>query len=181
MPDKPTWYAELPRILAQLRSLPQPWVDRSLVEQLLEVGRRRAQQILAPCATRRVGASVVADRDGFIEYLERLAAGEAAYYEGRRRLRLAKALAEMDSAWREQPRLLVEAPARAAGQALASLPEGITLAPGEISLRFRNTGEALEKLLALAMAIGRDPERFRQAVDLPTPADHGRAGQAGVS
>jgi hypothetical protein len=49
-------------------------------------------------------------------------------------------------------------------QVLANLPAGVTLDPGEITVRFTTPQEALEKLLALAMAIGNEWGRFEQAV-----------------
>lgn len=57
MPAKPVWYSKLDEILRDLRSLPRPFVDRETVEQLLGVGRRRAQQIMAPCISDRIGSS----------------------------------------------------------------------------------------------------------------------------
>src|SRR5688500_4263334 len=56
MPDKPTWFGRLDDVISALEALPSPWVDRPTLELLLGVGRR-AQQILAPCVTHRVGAN----------------------------------------------------------------------------------------------------------------------------
>jgi hypothetical protein len=165
MPDKPLWYGHLEEAVAQLRSLPHTWVDRATVEQLLGVGRRRAQQILAPCVTCHIGASAVADRDRLIEHLERLAGGETAYYERRRRRRLAMRLEALHRTLVEQPRLLVEAPATIAGQRFESLPTGIAVQPGRITISFGTAREALEKLLALAMAAGNDLDGFERLVD----------------
>ena len=44
-------------MIAQLEALPYPWVDRATLQQLLGVGRRRAQQILQPVVTHQVGAN----------------------------------------------------------------------------------------------------------------------------
>jgi hypothetical protein len=52
-------------------------------------------------------------------------------------------------------------------QRIAGLPEGVTLKPGEITVRFSNAQEALEKLLALAMAAGNEYEDFAAAIQLP--------------
>ena len=53
MPAKPLWYSRIHEIVRELDALPRPFVDRATVEFLLGVGRRRAQQILAPCITER--------------------------------------------------------------------------------------------------------------------------------
>lgn len=157
MPDKPTWYAHLDHVIAELDRQPWPWVDRETLQSLLGVGPRRAQQILRPCVVRQVGASAVADRHELIAHLRRLAAGDQAHYERRRRQRLAEALSET--------RLPVEAPASVLELQLADLPEGVALSPGAISITFASPSEALQKLLALAMAIGNNFPEFERITE----------------
>src|ERR1039457_3841297 len=98
MPDKPLWLDRLPEALRQLENGTEPWIDRPALESLLGVGRRRAQQLLAPLGTRRVGTSVVSQRADLIAYLKRIAAGEA-YYERRRCKGLWEQLAQARSEW----------------------------------------------------------------------------------
>jgi hypothetical protein len=160
MPDKPTWYGRLEEIIRELDALPYPWVDRATLESILEVGRRRAQQILQPCVTHQVGSNGLADRAALIAHLRSLAAREEAHYEKQRRRRLAAALDELRRASLSQPRVLVEAPLSVMSQELANLPDGVELGSGYVTLRFVSPQEALEKLLALAMAIGNDLENF---------------------
>ena len=69
MPDKPLWLDRLPEAVRQLELSTEPWVDRPALELLLGVGRRRAQQLLAPIAVRRVGTSVVAKSADLIAHL----------------------------------------------------------------------------------------------------------------
>jgi hypothetical protein len=166
MPDKPFWCGRLEEISQELGGLPEPWVDRSILEQALGIGRRRAQQILAPCVTRQIGRSGLARREAILEHLRRLAAGEREHYERRRQRRLAEYLEGLRQARLRLPLVLVEAPASVAGQKLDGLPVGVSVAPGPINVRFQTATEALEKLLALAMAIGNDRERFEQAVTI---------------
>jgi len=166
MSDKPFWCGRLEQIAQELSGLPEPWVDRSILEQALGIGKRRAQQILAPCVTRQIGRNGLARREAILEHLRRLSAGEQQHYERRRQRRLAEYLEGLRQARLRQPRVLVEAPASVLGQKLDGLPAGVTLAPGQITVRFQTVTEALEKLLALAMAIGNDRERFEQAVTI---------------
>jgi hypothetical protein len=166
MPDKPLWCARLEEIGQELGGLADPWVDRSILEQALGIGRRRAQQILAPCVTRQIGRNGLARREAVLEHLRRLSAGEQQHYEWRRRRRLAGYLEGLRQARLRQPPVLVEAPASVLGQKLDDLPGGVAVAPGQITVRFQTATEALEKLLALAMAIGNDRERFEQAVTI---------------
>ncbi len=167
MPRKPSWYNDLDAIIDALERFPRPVVDRATVEQLLGVGRRRAQQILAPCTTERIGANALADRRELITRLRRLAAGEEASYEQRRRQKVACAIDEFRRTRLEKPHLLVEAPARVVYQEFRDLPPGIELAPGAITIRFDHPEQALQKLLALAMAIGNDRNRFDRLTMLP--------------
>ena len=105
-----------------------------------------------------------------IAHLSALAAGEAAVYERRRRERLWEQLDRARREWEERPPVLVEAPRsevrRIERHGFAALPEGVELAPGSITVRFREPEEALRKLLALAMAIGQNRAAFEDRVML---------------
>lgn len=162
MPDKPTWIGRLDEVIAKLESIPYPWVDRPTLEHLLGIGRRRAQQILKPCVLHRVGTNGVADRSLLIEHLRRVAAGETTFYERQRRRKLAAELERCRRALLTQPRVLVEAPEEIVKQDFAGLPAGITLGPGHIHIDFHGSDQALGKLLALAMAIGNEPDLFER-------------------
>lgn len=172
MPDKPLWLTRLPEALDRLRQCSDPWVERGEVESLLGVGRRRAQQLLAPAAKRRVGTSMVADRGELIRHLECMAGGQTAYYEARRRERLSAHLTRARQQWIEHPRVLVEVPLtevrRIEVHDFDGLPEGVELAPGSITVRFENPEEALRKLMALAMAIGHNQDAFEKRVSRRT-------------
>lgn len=156
VPRKPGWYGKLDGIVRELERLPRPFVDRAALEVLLGVGRRRAQQILAPCVTERVGSNGLADRHALIARLRQVAAGDDGYYEQRRRQRLAGILVRLRNERLERPQLLVEAPGAVVGQDFENLPAGIGFGPGRITVDFQEPPEALEKLLALAMAISND-------------------------
>lgn len=162
MPAKPVWYSHLDRILEELRSSPRPFVDRSTLEFLLGVGRRRAQQILAPCITDRVGANGLADRDALIDRLRRLAQGDDGFYEIERRRKVAGVLEKLRKDRLEQPQLLVEAPVQVLNQEFDDLPPGVSIETGRITVEFTEPQQALEKLLALAMAISNDFDRFER-------------------
>ena len=166
MPDKPLWCGHLEQISRELGDLPDPWVDCAILEHALGIGRRRAQQILAPCVTRQIGRNGLARREAILEHLRRLSAGEQQHYEQRRQRRLAEYLEGFRQATLTHPRVLVEAPTSVQSQKLEGLPDGVALAPGQITVGFQTATEALEKLLALAMAIGNDRERFEQAVTI---------------
>jgi hypothetical protein len=162
MPAKPLWYGKIKEIIRELEALPRPFVDRSTVEFLLSVGRRRAQQILAPCITDHVGSNGLASREVVIAHLRRLAGGDDGFYERQRRQKLAESLERFRKERLERPQLLVESPRQVLKQEFANLPEGVCLEPGRITLTFDEPRQALEKLLALAMAIGNDFALFEK-------------------
>jgi len=161
MPDKPLWYPRLRAAIEQIEALPSPWVDRAVLEFTLGVGRRRAQQILQPMVRRTVGKNGLADRDDVIRYLQGLADGEPASFEVERRTRLHTILEQLHRKQKESPRVLVEAPAAVVKQEFDSLPRGVHLSAGRIVIEgFVTPEEAKQKLLALIMAMGNDPDGF---------------------
>lgn len=173
VPAKPVWYSKIHDILGDLEAFPRPFVDRATVEFLLGVGRRRAQQIMAPCITDRVGANGLADRDALIAHLRRLAEGDDGAYEIQRRRKVAAILGQLRKERLERPQLLVEAPVQVLTQEFENLPEGVRLDPGRITVTFNEAQQALEKLLALAMAISNDFDRFESQVRSPrAPVGH---------
>jgi hypothetical protein len=160
MPDRPLWCGFLDEIIERLRALPDPWIDRSILQYYLGVGARRAQQILAPCVTRQLGANGLADRETVIVHLQRLAHGESAHFEQQRRRRLA---AQLDALHEERRKtVMVAAPTAVINQEFADLPEGVSIMPGRIVITFGGVTEALQKLLALAMAIRNDELLFER-------------------
>ena len=171
MPDKPLWLDRLPEALRQLENGTEPWIDRPALESLLGVGRRRAQQLLAPLAIRRVGTSVVASRADLMGHLKRIAAGEEAYYEERRRKQLSAHLAQAREEWVRQPPVWVDVSEaqrrRVEAHDFDGLPDGVELGPGTITVRFSRPDEALQKLMALAMAISQNRQAFDDRVDIP--------------
>ena len=157
MPDKPFWYNRLDDVIEQLEKLPDPFVDRATLEFVLGVGRRRAQQILQPLVRRTLGKNGLATKEDVIAHLRHLGAGEAAFFEKKRRQRLSAVLDQLHAEAR-QPRVLVEAPTAIVNQGLDYLPPGVHLAPGRIVIEaFQTPEEAQQKLLALAMAMANDP------------------------
>ena len=92
------------------------------------------------------------------------AEGDESYYERQRRRNVAEILAQLQKERLERPQLLVEAPVQVLTQEFVNLPAGVDLEPGRISLTFDQPQQALEKLLALALAISNDFERFERQV-----------------
>jgi hypothetical protein len=166
MPAKPVWISRIKEICDELEALPRPFVDRATIETVLQVGRRRAQQILAPCVSQRIGSSGVADRNAVIQRLRDIAAGNEEQYEIERRRKVAVVIERLRRERMERPQVLVEARVKVMTQQLRNLPPGVTIAPGRIIVEFTQAQQALEKLLALAMAVGNDYEAFESMAGL---------------
>lgn len=162
LPAKPRWYSRINDVIGELESLSRPFVNRATLEFLLGIGRRRAQQIMAPCISDRVGTNGLADRDALIAHLRHFAEGDDGYYERQRRRKVAEILVQLQKERLERPQLLVEAPVQIRSQKFDHLPEGVRLEPGRITVTFDQTQQALEKLLALAMAISNDFDLFER-------------------
>ena len=168
MPDKPFWYYRLDEVIGQLENPPHPFVDRATLEFVLGIGRRRAQQILQPLVRRTLGKNGLAPKEDVIAHLRNLAAGDRSYFEKQRRQRLHAILDELHRRTKEQPRVLVEAPTAVVNQELESLPPGVHLSPGRIQIDgFRTSEEAKQKLLALILAMGNDPDGFHTRITVP--------------
>lgn len=167
MPDKPIWYDRLEKAIEQIEALPYPWVDRPTIEFVLGVGRRRAQQILQPLLSHQVGRNGLAPRSRVIEHLRRLAADDPAYFERQRRRRFSNALQQLREEARTQPRVLVEAPTLIVNQEFDTLPPGVQVSPGRIVIEdFATPEQAMQKMLALVMAMGNDPLGFEARISI---------------
>jgi hypothetical protein len=160
MPDKPTWSGSIDNAIKNLASLPCSEVDSGMLAELLGLKRRRAQQILAPLVGRTVGRSSLIPKDAVIRHLRSRVSGDTEEAEKQRRARLRAKLAGA-----MQPKVLVEAPPAIVRQQLENLPAGVSLAPGRIVLEgFTTVEEAQQKILALIMALGNNPEGFAELV-----------------
>ncbi len=127
--------------------------------------RRRAQIILEPVTDKRtVGASVLVPKEAVIVRLREMVAGEGAKAEQERRARLV-AILEKVTDGSARAAVLVEAPVAIMRQELENLPPGVSLSPGRIVLEgFQTVEEAQQKILALIMALGNDPDGFAERV-----------------
>jgi hypothetical protein len=161
MPAKPEWLLRLPEIRAELEHLDVPVVDRSGIERIFGLKRRRAIELLHQFGGYQAGRSFLMDRARLLEALQSLESGEDYTAEKRRRERLG----DVVEASREHLILTrVEIPVHAAAMrpSLDRLAPGVLLMPGMLSIEFRHPVELLEKLYWLAQAISHDFERFEE-------------------
>src|SRR5579862_6233814 len=89
MPAKPMWLLQVPEILEELAEMKAPFLDRTAVERLFGVRRRRAIQLMSGFGGGYlVGKTFLISRRQLIASLEGVARGEEFFFESRRRERL---------------------------------------------------------------------------------------------
>ncbi len=169
MPDKPLWLGRLDSAVKELEELPLPWVDSALLERVLSISRRRAQQLLKPLIQKTIGKSGLAMKEDVIKHLRGLQTGQVYDWDQRRRQRLAEVL---EQARQELPARQTEIPVsrEQPDLKLDSLPEGISLHPGELRIQFNDFEDFAVKLYKLGQAIQNDLDGFREALGSHKPA-----------
>src|ERR1035438_1644690 len=161
MPAKPEWLLRLPVIRAELEHLNVPVVDRSGIERIFGLKRRRAIELMHEFGGYQAGRTFFMDRARLLEALQSLESGEDYTAEKRRWERLG----DVVEASREHLILTrVEIPVHATAMrpSLDRLAPGVLLLPGMLSIEFRHPVELLEKLYVLAHAISHDFEKFEE-------------------
>jgi len=159
MPIKAEWLLRVPEILTDLRALDVPVLDRAAIERLFGFRRRRAIQVMHAVGGYQAGHSFLVDRLQLIAQLDVLCSGEGFHQEGRRRVRLEETVERLR-------RHVVAARVRIAVEPgvmetrIQSLPPGIQLEPGLLSVAFGEPRELLQRLFALSQAIANDFESF---------------------
>jgi hypothetical protein len=155
---------QLPEILERLRSLPFPVVDRSVIEELFTVGRRRAIYLLHSFGGFQSGKTFLIDRLQLIARLENIRDGAEFREEQQRRVRLSQ---HLEHARKLAPgkRVQIAQAAELRDYRLADLPAGIYLKPGQLTIAFSTTEELLQRLYELSQAILNDYGRFKDVVE----------------
>jgi hypothetical protein len=170
MPAKAEWLVRLPEIRAALERFDAPVVDRSVIEELFGLKRRRAIVLMHQLGGYQAGRTFLVDR---LQLLGRLAAFESEgdyHVEKRRRERLQGFL----RASREHlvaARITIPAGDTDTSFTLDSLGPGVRLGPGMLCVEFGQPMELLQKLHTLAQAIAHEFEKFEEIAKAgPAPA-----------
>ena len=169
MPAPPRWLLAVPDAVRQLEALDRDLLTRRDVERLFGVSRARAAQLMRTFGAELVGAARVLRRTELLRQLRKVPVSgppSAARSSGAR-------------AWSSELRtarltgIRVAVPVEALEARLSGLPEGVTVAPGRIEVRFTE-GEGGRRA-ALRARAGAD-ERLRALRD-----DRRQGGEVGMS
>jgi len=164
MPALSQWFLRLPEIIAELKVLTAPVVDRALVEKLFWLKRRHAIDLCHRFGGFQAGRTFLVDRVHLIAGLERLQRDPDYEHELHRRERLSEMVTE---ARRLRAGAEVKLPVGvdAFSRCMSDLPAGIHLQPGHLTVSFSQPEELLGKLFELAKAAQNDYEAFCAAAE----------------
>ena len=164
MARKTEWIHRIPAAVIVLRGSSAPFVDRSDVEQLLQVSRRGAVRILHQLGASEFGKNLVIDREQLVSRLLAVQSGEEVQYERRRFERLEQ---ELTKAARDFRARHVAVPASPAVEdtTMRSLSPSVRLRPGRLEIDFRSPEELLAHLYELSQAVVNDYPTFELLTD----------------
>ncbi len=151
-------------------------VDRSSIETLLGVRRRRAILILHQCDASPRGRELLASREAVVAFLERQDHEAALHRERERQQQVAEALGQ---ARRGLALPRISLPHQRPTLTLAGLPEGIHLTQGNLSVDFTGAQDLVEKLFTVAQAFADDYESLESALQPDGEESEEDAGTAG--
>ena len=163
MPARPEWLLRLPEIRAELEYLEVPVVDRSGIERLFCLKRRRAIELMHQFGGYQTGRTFLVERKGLLQALEALQSQDGYVAERGRRERLRDVV---EVSREHLLAIQVRIPVRPATSrpSLDRLAPGVHLTPGMLSIEFLQPIDLLEKLYGLAQAITHDFDKFEGLV-----------------
>ena len=160
MPAKPRWLLAIPDAIRQLEQLDRDLLIRRDLERLFGVSKVRATQLMTTFGAGRTGHLLTLPRATLLRQLRRHRTLAAVRGEATRRARVVTAI--------RQARLIgirAAVPSEALEARLSGLPDGVSVAPGRIEVRFSGAKDAVGRLFALAQALTNDYERFEALVE----------------
>ena len=149
VPAKPRWLLAIPDAIRQLDALDRDLLTRRDLERLFGVSKVRAVALMTAFGAGRTGHILTLPRAELLRQLRRHRTRAAFRGEEARRERVVTAIRK----------------ARLTGIRVAGLPDGVSVEPGRIEVRFSGAKDAVGRLFALAQALTNDYEQFEALVD----------------
>ena len=148
MPAKPRWLLAIPDAIRQLEALDEDLLTRRDIERLFGVSKVRAVQLMTAFGAGRTGHILTLPRADLLRQLRRHRKRATFRHEETRR---EKVVTEIRRARLTGIRVAV--PVEALEARLSGLPEGVSVEPGRIEVRFSGAKDAVGRLFALAQAL----------------------------
>ena len=159
MPAKPRWLLAIPDAIAQLEGFDRDLLTRRDLEQLFGVSKARAAILMRTFGAARTANVRTLTRSELLRQLRRRQKSATFTAELERREHV---IATLRQARVSGIRLRV--PATVLSTRLAGVPDGVTVEPGRIEVRFTGARDAVGRLFALAQALTNDYDRFEAVV-----------------
>ena len=157
-----SWMLKIPNIIALLGAHPRPDLTRSEVQQVFDLGRSQATDLMRIAGAQvRNGGRTTVDRESLLFYVERCPEAKGFLDEVKRRAKLAQRLREQI----EQQRLrAIQIPGEVAMETFqrmattwADVPHA-ALEPGRLVIVFEDRASLLQTLMLVCKAIANEPE-----------------------
>jgi hypothetical protein len=159
MPAKPAWLLRVPEIIGEVRCLQAPIVDRAMLERMFGVRRRRAIDLMQSVGGYQCGRTYLVNREDLLGWLEKVQAEPRFQSEQTRKQKLTGQLNELHQ-HRAAARVRIPVLPDAGRMRLPSMPPGITITPGKLSVLFTTTEELLARLYAFSQLVSDDFDAF---------------------
>jgi hypothetical protein len=160
LPANPRWLLAIPDAVAQLEALDHELLTRRDLERLLGVRRAHAATLMRTFGAGKTGNVRTLPKTQLLKQLRARRKGAVFSGEVQRRERVLDALHQARISG-----IRARVPASVMSLRLAGLPDGVTVEPGRIEVRFTGAKEAVGRLFALAQALTNDFERFETIVE----------------
>lgn len=155
MPDKPTYIHKLEGILAEARSpKPIPFFRRQDIEALFGLKKRQAVNLMHRVGAVRVSRELAVEQRELVRWLKRMVADPSVAAEQRRQQTVIERIVELKAETAARA-IKIVLPDR--GPAV-DLPDGVSLQPGLLTIRFENDQQMLERLFLLARVLATQPQ-----------------------
>src|ERR1035441_3888371 len=157
-------------MVAQVRGLPSPVIDRSVIEQIFQVQRRQAHKLLAEFGAHQLGSgrgrTLVLTRDELAARLEALVHTEEFEQTRLRKRKVATALLESRERLKHR-RVEIRVDPRQRSLGREAWPATLQLSPGRLQIDFTSPNNLAEQLALVALALEDEWETFSASGIVP--------------
>lgn len=168
MPAKAQWLLHVAEIRDLLEQFDFPVIDRSMIEKLFGLRRRRAIELMHRFGGFQSGRTFLIDRQRLIHELKSIEEGAEFRQESRRRQRLAVRLEKLRRT-RAAESVKIPVSPDAHSSRMSSLGPGVELKQGSLQITFTGAEDLLSKLFVLGQAAANDYDRFLAVTEGASP------------
>lgn len=167
MNSYPSWIHRIPEILEALGNIETDLFDRQQIEQLFDLRRTAANDLLRRMGAVRVGNSYTISRRLLVARLKQAMRHPDYQVEIDRRLSVARQIGNFRRALagRAKVEITKKDQQLLAQRSVASLPATVRIEPGRLELSCADMDDLLRQLLAVIQAIDSDYDRIQEIIE----------------